>query len=81
MKAGVLVVPTFKRISMNPHEADHFLKVRQSKIADDFAVNFCVAVYISSFKVDGLQYVWILLPDGRVISTYAGSVKELQWVE
>lgn len=77
MKAGDLVVPTFKRISMNPHEADHFLKVRQSKIADDFAVNFCVAVYVSSFKVDGLQYVWILLPDGRVRGTYLKNLVKL----
>ena len=81
MKPGDLVVPMFNSVSMNPHEADHYLKVRQAKVVDDIDASFCVAVYISSFKSGPMQYVWILLPDGRVISTYAGSVQELQWVE
>lgn len=81
MKPGDLVVPVFNSVSMNPHEADHYLKVRLAKVADEFNASFCVAVYISSFKAGSMQYVWILLPDGRVISTYAGSVQELRWFE
>lgn len=81
MKAGDLVIPMFKSVPMNPHEANHYLKVRLAKAADEFDASFCVAVYISNFKVGVMQYIWILLPDGRVISTYAGSVQELRWFE
>lgn len=81
MKAGDLVVPMFQNVSMNPHETDHYLKVRQAKAADEFNASFSVAVYISSFRVGSMQYAWILLPDGRVISTYSGSVQELRWFE